>query len=73
MITFVISLLRKSIRAHVRFLNIKRLKSEITKISKIQSLKKSIRAHVRYRAFATLQIELYCITNSDSKWSTKFQ
>ena len=30
------------------------------------------RAHVRYRAFATLQIELYCIVNYDSKWSTKF-
>ena len=35
-------------------------------------LKKSIRAHVRYRAFATLQIELYCIVDYDSKWSTKF-
>ena len=34
--------------------------------------KKSIRAHVRYRAFATLQIELYCIVDYDSKWSTKF-
>ena len=33
---------------------------------------KSIRAHVRYRAFATLQIELYCIVDCDSKWSTKF-
>ena len=33
---------------------------------------KSIRDHVRYRAFATLQIELYCIMNYDSKWSTKF-
>ena len=33
---------------------------------------KGIRAHVRYRAFATLQIELYCIVNYDSKWSTKF-
>ena len=32
----------------------------------------SIRAHVRYRAFATLQIELYCIVDYDSKWSTKF-
>ena len=31
-----------------------------------------IRAHVRYRAFATLQIELYCIVDYDSKWSTKF-
>ena len=36
------------------------------------NLKKSIRDHVRYRAFATLQIELYCIMNYDSKWSTKF-
>ena len=35
-------------------------------------LKKSIRDHVRYRAFATLQIELYCIVDYDSKWSTKF-
>ena len=35
-------------------------------------IKKSIRVHVRYRAFATLQIELYCIMNYDSKWSTKF-
>ena len=34
--------------------------------------KKIIRAHVRYRAFATLQIELYCIADYDSKWSTKF-
>ena len=34
--------------------------------------KKCIRAHVRYRAFATLQIELYCIVEYDSKWSTKF-
>ena len=34
--------------------------------------KRSIRAHVRYRAFATLQIELYCIVDYDSKWSTKF-
>ena len=33
---------------------------------------KSIRDHVRYRAFATLQIELYCIVDYDSKWSTKF-
>ena len=31
-----------------------------------------IRALVRYRAFATLQIELYCIVDCDSKWSTKF-
>ena len=31
-----------------------------------------IRAHVQYRAFATLQIELYCIVDYDSKWSTKF-
>ena len=31
----------------------------------------SIRAHVRYRAFATLQIELYCVVDYDSKWSTK--
>ena len=30
----------------------------------------SIRAHVRYRAFATLQIELYRVVDSDSKWST---
>ena len=36
------------------------------------NLKKSIRAHVRYRAFATHQIELYCIVDYDSKWSTKF-
>ena len=35
-------------------------------------IKKSIRAHVRYRAFATHQIELYCIVDYDSKWSTKF-
>ena len=33
---------------------------------------KSIKAHVRYSAFATLQIELYCIVDYDSKWSTKF-
>ena len=33
---------------------------------------KSIRDHVRYRDFATLQIELYCIEDYDSKWSTKF-
>ena len=30
----------------------------------------SIRAHVRYRAFATLQIELYCVVDYNSKWST---
>ena len=35
-------------------------------------LKKSIKAHVQYRAFTTLQIELYCIMNSDRNWSTKF-
>ena len=35
-------------------------------------LKKSIIAHVRYRTFATLQIELYCIVDYDSKWFTKF-
>ena len=33
---------------------------------------KSIKAHVRYIAFATLQIELHCIVDYDSKWSTKF-
>ena len=33
---------------------------------------KSIKAHVRYRAFVTHQIELYCIVDYDSKWSTKF-
>ena len=32
----------------------------------------SIRAHVRHRAFATLQNELYCVVDYDSKWSTKF-
>ena len=36
------------------------------------NFKKSIRAHVRYRTFATLQIELHCIVDYDSKWSTKF-
>ena len=36
------------------------------------NLKNSIGAHVRHRAFATLQIELYCIVDYDSKWSTKF-
>ena len=35
-------------------------------------IKKSIKAHVRYRAFATLQIELYCIVDYDSKCYTKF-
>ena len=35
-------------------------------------LKKSIKAHVQYRVFTTLQIELYCIMNSDRNWSTKF-
>ena len=35
-------------------------------------IKKSIKANVRYRAFATLQIELYCIVDYDSNWSTKF-
>ena len=35
-------------------------------------IKKSINAHVRYRAFATLQIELYCIVDYDSKCYTKF-
>ena len=32
----------------------------------------SIRAHVRYRDFETLQLELYRVLDSDSKWSTKF-
>ena len=32
----------------------------------------SIRGHVRYRAFATLQTEMYCVVDYDSKWSTKF-
>ena len=35
-------------------------------------LLKSIRAHVRYITFATLQIELYCIVDYDSKCYTKF-
>ena len=33
----------------------------------------SIRGHVRYRAFATIQTEMYCVVDYDSKWSTKFQ
>ena len=32
----------------------------------------SIRGHVRYRAFATIQTEMYCVVDYDSKWSTKF-
>ena len=36
------------------------------------NFKKCIRAHVRYRAFVTLQMELHCIVDYDSKSSTKF-
>ena len=32
----------------------------------------SIRAYVRYITFVTLQIELYCLVDYDSKWSTKY-
>ena len=32
----------------------------------------SIKAPVRHRAFATRQIELYCVVDYDSKWSTNF-
>ena len=32
----------------------------------------SIRAYARYRAFVTPHVELYCVVDYDSKWSTKY-
>ena len=47
---------------------------EIFKISLLKLFlpQNSIRVHVGPRDFATLQIELYCVVDYDSKWSTKF-